>query len=73
MSWWLILIITYCTLTYVLGVYIGFLYLIGNFMAIGSQRVKLKSLWWGICIYTLISPIFVPWWIVEFVRANKGG
>ena len=68
MEWWLILIIVYCALTYVLGTSICLCYLIAD---LAAKRDLKKSCWSGALFYALISPIFMPWWIVEFIRANR--
>ena len=73
MEWWLYPIVIYCSLTYVLGIFICLFYLIGNAIGLAHPKVHLKDLYWGAIIYILVSPIFVPWWISEFIKANKGG
>ncbi len=77
MEWWKLLLIGYGVLTYALGVAISLCYLLAIDLAKSSTRIKVhgdlnKNYWPATLFFTLISPIFVPWWIVCFVRANKG-
>lgn len=66
MEWWLRLIVAYCAVTYILGVFICLLYFIGGIIAKVKLRYAAEFLF-----YALLSPIFTPWWIAEFVRSNK--
>lgn len=77
MEWWKLLLIGYGVLTYALGVAISLSYLLAIDLAKSKPWIKvhddLNKIYWPTALfYTLLSPIFVPWWIVCFVRANKG-
>lgn len=60
----------YCALTYILGIFIMLLYATGIVLL---KRKYENVIWWWMLFLTLISPVFVPWWIVQFVKRNKGG
>jgi len=72
MEWWISLVIAYCVVTYFLGALVFVLYIMGNSRSAEQDKVKLQDLLWRLSLWALISPIFVPWWVVEFVKANKG-
>ncbi len=71
MEWLQYLIIAYCTVSYTFGALIAVWYFLGGIVL---HRTKANAPYWPyflLCL--LLSPIFVPWWIVTFARANKGG
>lgn len=75
MDWWIIAIIVYCGLTYFLGICICLGYLISIELAKYTDKIQVKgdlnkAYWPAALFWTIISPIFVPWWILEFVKAN---
>lgn len=78
MEWWLFAIIGYCSATYVWGVFICLFYLLAiDFSKRGTGIIVKgdvnKPYWPTALFYAVLSPIFVPWWVVTFIKANSGG
>jgi len=75
MEWWPIAIIVYCALTYILGIFISLFYLLVIDLAKYTDKITvncdLGSYWPAALLFTVLSPIFVPWWIIEFIKVNR--
>lgn len=82
MSWWLALIIAYLAVSYITGLGIIALYSLGfsaishggklGFLkATSPEEVKsVRHYALGIIIYWILSPIYVPWWLLAFAKMN---
>jgi hypothetical protein len=83
MSWWLALIISYLAVSYIAGMGMITLYIVGfhtikrggrwGFLKASSPKVLVLRYYIPTMIlFWLISPVIAPWWIKVWVSANRG-